>query len=100
MNIEDKIDGLSEEIAQVSKIAAEMGKTKADLNTRHWRIAAIILLALLLLTNGFWIAYASQFEKVVDTTETVTTTTTFEDIVADANDGSNINFAGGDINGG
>ena len=100
MDINDKIDGLREEIAQVSKIAAEIGETKADLRARHWRLAAIVLLFLLLLSNGLWIAYASQFEKVVETTETVTTTTTFDDIVADADDGSNINFAGGDVNGG
>ena len=76
MNIEDKIDGLSDEIAQVSKIAAEIGKTKAALGARHWRLSAIILLVLLIISNGFWIAYASQFEKIVETTDTVTTTTT------------------------
>ena len=92
MNIEDKIDGLSDEIAQVSKIAAEIGKTKAALGARHWRLSAIILLVLLIISNGFWIAYASQFEKIVETTDTVTTTTTFGDIVSDANDGSNINL--------
>ena len=97
MNIEEKLDELTSDIAQVSKIAAEIGKAKADLRARRWRLVAIILAALLIASNIAWAWYASQFEKVIETTETWTT---IEDVVADADDGSSINIAGGDITNG
>jgi hypothetical protein len=60
-------------------------------NKRLW-ILSILLVVLLVGSNAGWIWYESQFEDVVTTTET------YQDVLQDADNGSNT-FVGGDYYG-
>ena len=93
-NLRSEVQSIKDNIATVPKIAAAMAEERHARQAARWRLAAIILAALLLVSNVLWINYAAQFEKVVETTETAT----FEDVDAQADDGSGVNIAGGDIN--
>lgn len=57
---------------------------------RLW-VVIILLIVMLVATNGCWIWYNSQFETVEESTTT-------QSVEQDAKDGTN-NFVGGDVNG-
>lgn len=73
-------------------IAFEAAMARLDRIIKRMWIALILLIVLLVASNGAWLYYESQFED-----EVVTTTTT-QTVDQDADNGTN-NFVGGDVNG-
>jgi len=94
---EKRLTDIENGIAQVSKIAYEYQEYKKNKSIRIRNIIIIILLLLLIASNIGWRIYISQFEKVVETAETVTTTTTFEGVEQTTDNGGNNNIVGGDF---
>ena len=94
--IREEIDGIKENIATVSKISAELVKEEFKRKIFSLWCAVICLIILCVLSNALWAHYAAQFEKVVETTETVTTTT-FEGVEQTADNGGNNTIVGGDL---
>ena len=95
---EKRLTDIENGIAQVSKIAYEYQEYKKNKSIRIRNIIIIILLLLLIASNIGWRIYTSQFEKVVETTKTVTTT--FEGVEQTTDNGGNNNVIGGDyVNG-
>ena len=74
----------------MSRIAFERMQAKDERNDKWRNIIIIILIVALLVTNGLWIWYESQYEYVEDYTS------------VEADDDSDINYIGhnGDINNG
>lgn len=83
--------------ASVPYVVHESAMARAERQTKSLVWVIVLLIVLLVGSNGAWIWYESTMETVVETTETVTTT--YEDIeqVTDT-DGNNL--IGGDyVNG-
>lgn len=96
--VNNELEEIKQELAQVSKAAAEFNDYKKTKGIRKRNIIIIILTILLILSNVAWFVYESGLETVAETTETVTTT--FEDIEQNADNGGSNNIVGGDwING-
>lgn len=81
---------------QNSRITIDYVAHEADMaimervNSRLWK-ALLVVIVLLVVTNGAWIWYESKFEDVITTTETVT---------QDTGNGSGDNTFSGDFIGG
>lgn len=78
----------------ISRYYFESITTKLERTIEKLWILCIILIILLVGSNGAWLYYENSFE------DTVTTVT--QDVDAEANDGSDLtlNTVGGDLNGG
>lgn len=76
----------------MSRIAFERMQAKDERNDKWRNIIIIILITALILTNGLWIWYESQYEYVDDYTE----------VEMDTGEGGDNNYIGrnGDINNG
>ena len=75
----------------MSRYAFERMQAKDEKNDRWRNVIIVLLIVLLVLSNGLWLWYESQFEYVVDDYTEV-----------DAGDGGTANYIGhdGDINNG
>ena len=76
----------------MSRIAFERMQAKDERNDKWRNIIIIILIAALILTNGFWILYESQYETVDE----------YSEIEMDTGEGGDNNYIGhnGNINNG
>ena len=80
----------------VPYIVHESAMARAERTQKRLVWIIILLVVLLVGSNACWLWYESQFETVIETTETITTT--YED-VEQITDESGNNVIGGDING-
>lgn len=71
--------------------AHESAMARAERHTKSLIWVIVLLIVLLVGSNGAWLWYESTMETVIETTET-----TFEDVVQLSNEGSN-NIVGGDM---
>lgn len=78
-----------EKVKDVSYIVHEGAMARMERTVKRLWITIILLIALLVGSNGAWLWYESQFEEVETTTQTVT---------QDAENGEN-SFIGGDFYG-
>lgn len=74
----------------VPYIVHEGAMARLDRTIKRLWVVIILLIFLLVCSNGFWIYYESQFEPVEETTE----------VTQDADDGSSNSFIGGNSDGG
>lgn len=77
--------------SDVPYIVHEGAMARLDRTIKRLWIVIILLIVMLVATNGCWIWYNSQFETVEESTTT-------QSVEQDAKDGTN-NFVGGDVNG-
>lgn len=84
---------MNDDMTNVVMSSADWQRNEQRHLRREKRFVALIVLLVFLLvgSNVAWLIYESQFETVVETTETI-----FEDIVQETTDGSN-NIVGGDM---
>lgn len=78
-NIEQKLNDMQEEVAQVSKIAAELTTAKSKREKNKLKIIIFILSVFLAISVGINLWFVIAYERVEEVKE-VTTTTTFEGI--------------------
>ena len=97
MKYEQEIQEIKDELAQVSKMSAELTSAKYQKRIRNRDIIIFILSILLTIAVCIIIYQHSAYEKVTETTETITTT--FEGIEQTADNGGNKNVIGGDYYG-
>lgn len=69
----------------VPYIVHEGAMARLDRTIKRLWVVIILLIFLLVCSNGFWIYYESQFETVEETTE----------VMQDSDDGSSNSFIGG-----
>jgi hypothetical protein len=77
--------------ASVPYVVHESAMARAERQTKSLVWVIVLLIVLLVGSNGAWIWYESTMETVVETTETI-----FEDVVQESAEGSN-NIVGGDM---
>lgn len=94
--IEKKLDEMQSEVAQVSKIAAELNSAKHKRTIRNLKVIIFIISILLTISVCINLYFLLAYEKVTETTETITT---IEGIEQTADNGGNNNIIGGDYNG-
>ncbi len=94
----EDIAEIKEQISQVSRISAELNSAKYYKRVYHRNIAILILCILLAISISFILYFLISYQKVTETTETITTTT-FEGIEQNADNGGNNNVTGGDYYG-
>lgn len=85
------------EIAKVNKIDAEVTLAKHQRQKNRLKIIILIISILLTISVCINLYFLLAYEKVTETTETITTT--FEGIEQTADNGGNNNIIGGDYNG-
>lgn len=73
-------------------LAHESAMARMERIIRRLWIAVLVLIAALLITNGAWVYYESQFA-------TVETTTTTQEVEQNTEGGGDNHFVGGDYNG-
>lgn len=73
----------------VPYIVHESAMARGERSAKRLWIVVLVLIVMLVGTNGAWIWYESQFEDIV------TTTTTNQEVVQDSESGNN-KFVGGD----
>ena len=89
--------GTDKNPASVPYVVHESAMARAERHTKALIWVIVLLIVLLVGSNGAWLWYESTMETVVETTETVTTT--YEDIEQATESGGN-NLIGGDyVNG-
>ena len=76
--------------ASVPYVVHESAMARAERHTKALVWVIVLLIVLLVGSNGAWLWYENQFEVVEETI------TTFEDVVQEGAEGSN-NFVGGDF---
>lgn len=93
----EDIAEIKEQIAQVSRISAELNSAKYQKRIYHRNIVITIESILLTIAISFIIYLLVAHQKVTETSETVTTTT-FENVEQTADNGGNNQVIGGDYN--
>ena len=83
--------GTEKSPASVPYVVHESDMARAERHTKALIWVIVLLIVLLVGSNGAWIWYESTMETVIETTET-----TFEDVVQEGAEGSN-NIVGGDM---
>ena len=86
--------GTDKNTMSVPYVVHESAMARAERHTKALIWVIVLLIVLLVGTNGAWLWYESTMETVIETTETVTTT--YED-VEQATDAGGNNLIGGDI---
>lgn len=76
--------------ASVPYVVHESAMARAERHTKALILVIVLLVVLLVGSNGAWLWYENQFEVVEETI------TTFEDVVQESAEGSN-NIVGGDF---
>lgn len=77
--------------ASVPYVVYESATAREERHTKSLVLVIVLLIVLLVGSNGAWLWYNSQFETVIETTETI-----FEDVAQESAEGSN-NIVGGDM---
>lgn len=83
--------GIDKAPASVPYVVYESATARAERHTKALIWIIVLLIVLLVGSNGAWLWYNSQFETVIETTETI-----FEDVAQESAEGSN-NIVGGDM---
>lgn len=78
--------GEHNKVADIPYIVHESAMARMERHLKRLWITILVLIVLLVGTNGLWIWYESQFEDV------------YQEVVQEADNGTN-NFVGGDIYG-
>ena len=99
MIYEQEIQEIKNELAQVSKMSAELTSAKYQKRISFRNIVVFILSILLVISVCINLYFLLAYEKVTETTETITTTNTFEGIEQNADNGGSNNVIGGDYYG-
>lgn len=89
--MQDELKGIKKEIAQVSFAAQEAINARTERRERRFFAVIILLICLLVATNGAWLAYEMSMETVDETS-----VVTFDGIEQTSESGSN-NVVGGDF---
>lgn len=91
MGIKEDMQDIKNDMKEVSYIAFEACQARNEAREKRHFIIELVLIILLVVTNGAWLWYESRMEKVTETT------TTFEG-VEQSSEGDNI-IVGGDMYG-
>lgn len=97
MIYEEEITEIKNQLAKVNKISAELSSAKYLKGIRSRNRVIFIISILLAISICFNLYFLLAYEKVAETTETITTT--FEGVEQNADNGGNNNVVGGDYYG-